>query len=73
MELMVLVLDAKVFSESITWRRNNALHFSPKGKMAFKTPFVPRELNLLTVEKIQENAGIRPSEKFSKSVSNNTP
>ena len=42
---MVLVLDAKVLREIITWRRYIGFHLSPKGKMAFKTPLAPRELN----------------------------
>ena len=32
LELMVLIPVEKVFTEIITWRRNNDFHFSPKGK-----------------------------------------
>ena len=40
---MVSISCEKVVTEIMTWRRNNDLAL--KGKMAFKTPFVTRELS----------------------------
>ena len=41
---MVLIWGENDFTEIITWRHNNAFHFSSIREMAFKTPFGAGEL-----------------------------